>query len=57
MGFVVVFFYSLFLWWMFFDLNSLFFFLALSSNKNSNCFYSYFQGFKERNNIIDDYIF
>ena len=57
MGFVVVFFYSLFLWWMFFELNSLFFFLALSSNKNSNCFYSYFQGFKERNNIIDDYIF
>ena len=57
MGFVVVFLLSLPMVDVFFELNSLFFFLALSSNKNSNCFYSYFQGFKERNNIIDDYIF
>ena len=55
MGFVVVFFTlssygGCFLSWIL--CSSL-----LSSNKNSNCFYSYFQGFKERNNIIDDYIF
>ena len=57
MGFVVVFFTLSSYGGCFFELNSLFFFLALSSNKNSNCFYSYFQGFKERHNIIDDYIF
>ena len=57
MGFVVVFFTLSSYGGCFFELNSLFFFLALSSNKNSKCFFSYFQGFKERNNIIDDYIF
>ena len=32
-------------------------FLTPSSNRNSTWFLTYFQSFKEGNNIIDDYIF